>query len=102
MLVLFESAVGFSLFKLADGGKLEDKNLHKEFESPESANNLSVALSNTFHAVPSSTHAGSEIGKKINHQALEGDNRIAGLENAGECITGGCKAIAGLLECTAS
>lgn len=41
MLVLFESAVGLALFKLKDG-KLEDKDIHKQFESPESANNLYV------------------------------------------------------------
>lgn len=40
MLVLFESAVGLCLFKLSDAGKLNDKDLHKEFESPEGANNL--------------------------------------------------------------
>ncbi|KAI5475582.1 hypothetical protein MNV49_001138 [Pseudohyphozyma bogoriensis] len=39
MLVLFESAVGLCLFKLNDG-KLDDKDLHKQFETPESANNL--------------------------------------------------------------
>ena len=41
MLVLFESAVGLCLFKLKDG-KLSEKGLHKEFEDPEKASNLSV------------------------------------------------------------
>jgi hypothetical protein len=39
MLVLFESAVGLCLFKIKDG-KLDDKELHKQFDSPEGANNL--------------------------------------------------------------
>jgi hypothetical protein len=39
MLVLFESAVGLALFKLKDG-KLDDKELHKQFDTPEGANNL--------------------------------------------------------------
>ncbi|ORY74062.1 nucleolar protein 58 [Leucosporidium creatinivorum] len=39
MLVLFESAVGLALFKLKDG-KLEDKDIHKQFDTPEGANNL--------------------------------------------------------------
>jgi hypothetical protein len=41
MLVLFESAVGLALFKVKDG-KLEDKDLHKQFDTEEGANNLSV------------------------------------------------------------
>ncbi|GAA5933365.1 RNA-processing protein NOP58 [Sporobolomyces koalae] len=39
MLVLFESAVGLALFKIKDG-KLEDKDIHKQFETEEGANNL--------------------------------------------------------------
>ncbi|KAM0749986.1 Nop-domain-containing protein [Meredithblackwellia eburnea MCA 4105] len=39
MLVLFESAVGLCLFKIKDG-KLNDKELYKQFESPEKAGNL--------------------------------------------------------------
>ncbi|GAA5992510.1 hypothetical protein JCM11641_001917 [Rhodosporidiobolus odoratus] len=39
MLVLFESAVGLALFKVKDG-KLDDKELHKQFETEEGANNL--------------------------------------------------------------
>jgi nucleolar protein 58 len=41
MLVLFESAVGLALFKVKDG-KLEDKDIHKQFETEEGANNLLV------------------------------------------------------------
>jgi len=41
MLVLFESSVGFCLFKVADNGSLlTDGNLYKKFESPASASNL--------------------------------------------------------------
>lgn len=39
MLVLFESAVGLCLFKMKDG-KLDDKELYKQFNTPEEANNL--------------------------------------------------------------
>ena len=38
--MLFETSVGFCLFKVNDQGKLEDKNLYKSFESPENASNL--------------------------------------------------------------
>ncbi|KAH9970841.1 Nop domain-containing protein [Lactifluus volemus] len=40
MLVLYETAMGFALFKLTDSAKLTDPNLHKEFETPERANSL--------------------------------------------------------------
>ncbi|SGZ26111.1 BQ5605_C024g09836 [Microbotryum silenes-dioicae] len=39
MLVLFESSVGLALFKIKDG-KLDDKQLYKQFDDPESASNL--------------------------------------------------------------
>jgi NOP5NT (NUC127) domain len=42
MLVLYETAMGFALFKLTDSAKLTDPNLHKEFETPERANSLCV------------------------------------------------------------
>ena len=42
MLVLYETAMGFALFKLTDSAKLTDPNLYKEFETPESANGLCV------------------------------------------------------------
>ena len=41
MLVLHESAIGLALFKVKDG-KLDDKDLHKAFETEEGANNLCV------------------------------------------------------------
>ncbi|KAG0147583.1 hypothetical protein CROQUDRAFT_76470 [Cronartium quercuum f. sp. fusiforme G11] len=41
MLVLFESSLGFCLFKVADNGKLlSDDQLYKKFETPASASNL--------------------------------------------------------------
>jgi len=42
MLVLYETAMGFALFKLTDSAKLTDPNLHKEFETPERASGLCV------------------------------------------------------------
>ena len=42
MLVLYETAMGYALFKLTDSAKLTDPNLHKEFETPERANELCV------------------------------------------------------------
>ena len=42
MLVLYETAMGFALFKLTDSAKLTDPNLYKEFETPERANGLCV------------------------------------------------------------
>ncbi|UZJ52381.1 hypothetical protein CBS101457_001701 [Exobasidium rhododendri] len=40
VLVLFETAVGFCLFKMSDKAKVQSPSLWKEFDSPESANNL--------------------------------------------------------------
>ncbi|KAI9448560.1 hypothetical protein H4582DRAFT_1901463 [Lactarius indigo] len=40
MLVLYETAMGFALFKLTDSAKLTDPDLYKEFETPERANGL--------------------------------------------------------------
>ena len=38
MLVLFETAAGYALFKLTDKGVLKDTtNLHKQFATPDSA-----------------------------------------------------------------
>ena len=42
MLVLYETAIGFALFKLTDSAKLTDPDLYKEFETPERANGLCV------------------------------------------------------------
>ncbi|KIL67377.1 hypothetical protein M378DRAFT_185740 [Amanita muscaria Koide BX008] len=40
MLVLYETAMGYCLFKVTDSAKLESADLWKEFESPERANKL--------------------------------------------------------------
>ena len=40
MLVLYETALGFCLFKLTDDAKLESQDVWKDFESPEKANKL--------------------------------------------------------------
>jgi len=44
MLVLYETALGFCLFKLTDTAKLETADLWEEFESPEKANKLYVVF----------------------------------------------------------
>lgn len=44
MLVLYETALGFCLFKVSDSAKLENADLWKEFESPEKANKLYVCF----------------------------------------------------------
>lgn len=46
MLVLYETPLGFCLFKVSDAGKLDSPDLWKEFETPERANSLSVFLPN--------------------------------------------------------
>lgn len=46
MLVLYETAMGYCLFKLSDSAKLDSADLYKEFETPEKANKLCVDL---FH-----------------------------------------------------
>jgi nucleolar protein 58 len=44
MLVLYETAMGYALFKLTDSAKLTDPDLYKEFETPERANGLCVCI----------------------------------------------------------
>ncbi len=46
MLVLYETSLGFCLFKLSDSARLKEANLWDEFETPEKANNLYAI----FHA----------------------------------------------------
>ncbi|KAG8936638.1 Nucleolar protein 58 [Tulasnella sp. 419] len=40
VLVLYETALGYCLFKLTDDGKLNSEDLYKSFETPEKANSL--------------------------------------------------------------
>ena len=40
MLVLYETSLGFCLFKLTDDAKLESQDVWKDFETPERANKL--------------------------------------------------------------
>jgi nucleolar protein 58 len=44
MLVLYETAMGYCLFKVSDSAKLKSADLWKEFESPEKANKLYAAI----------------------------------------------------------
>lgn len=44
MLVLYETALGYCLFKLTNDAKLNSSDLYKEFETPEQANSLYGAL----------------------------------------------------------
>lgn len=46
MLVLYETALGYCLFKVTDSAKLESADLWKEFESPEKAHKLYVYAQN--------------------------------------------------------
>ena len=43
MLVLYETAMGYCLFKVSDSAKIESADLWKEFESPEKASKLCVS-----------------------------------------------------------
>lgn len=45
MLVLYETSMGYCLFKLSDAAKLEEADLYKDFETPERANTMWVAIS---------------------------------------------------------
>lgn len=42
MLVLYETSMGYCLFKLSDAARLEHADLYEEFETPERANKLCV------------------------------------------------------------
>jgi hypothetical protein len=44
MLVLYETALGYCLFKVTDSAKIESADLWKEFESPEKASKLYLIL----------------------------------------------------------
>ena len=45
MLVLYETALGYYLFKLTDSAKLKSADLWEEFETPEKASGLYVLTS---------------------------------------------------------
>jgi nucleolar protein 58 len=40
MLVLYETSLGYCLFKVADSSKITTDNVWEEFETPEKANKL--------------------------------------------------------------
>lgn len=40
MLVLYETSLGYCLFKLTDSAKVQSADLWEEFETPERANKL--------------------------------------------------------------
>lgn len=62
MLVLYETAMGFALFKLTDSAKLTDPDLYKEFETPEKANGLCVYRTFfTTKDIYSSLHVGPSL-----------------------------------------
>lgn len=48
MLVLYETAMGYCLFKMSKSATPEDVDLWKEFESPDKANKLSVQAYSTM------------------------------------------------------
>jgi nucleolar protein 58 len=48
MLVLYETSMGYCLFKLSDNAKLDDADLYKEFETPQRANKLCVGMLYVF------------------------------------------------------
>lgn len=48
MLVLYETAMGYCLFKVSDSAKIESADLWKEFESPEKASKLCVFIFPTY------------------------------------------------------
>ena len=45
MLVLYETALGYCLFKVTDSVKIESADLWKEFETPEKASQLYISFS---------------------------------------------------------
>lgn len=48
MLVLYETALGYCLFKVSDSAKIESADLWKEFETPQQANKLFVPVDTIF------------------------------------------------------
>jgi nucleolar protein 58 len=56
MLVLYETALGYCLFKLSNDAKLGTADLWKEFESPDSANGLFVYFKRTRRCFSSPMH----------------------------------------------
>ncbi|KAJ3532249.1 hypothetical protein NM688_g7452 [Phlebia brevispora] len=59
MLVLYETSLGYCLFKVTDSGKVESDNLWEEFETPESANKFLKLKS--LHRFTSTANAVEDI-----------------------------------------
>ncbi|KAI0775432.1 hypothetical protein BC629DRAFT_1583011 [Irpex lacteus] len=59
MLVLYETSLGYCLFKVTDAGKLESKDVWEEFETPEKANKFLKLKS--LHRFTSTVTAVEEI-----------------------------------------
>jgi nucleolar protein 58 len=82
MLVLYETAMGYCLFKISDNAQLEEADLYKEFETPERANKLCVA--SVLHIALKSDNSLTTVTCRLRLKAL---HRFTSTATAVEDIT---------------
>ncbi|KAI0771521.1 Nop-domain-containing protein [Trametes elegans] len=82
MLVLYETSLGYCLFKLTDDAKLESEDLWKEFETPEKANKLLKLKA--IHRFTSTASAVEEITALQEHKISKGLKKFLSEEVAGK------------------
>ncbi|KAI0366348.1 Nop-domain-containing protein [Pilatotrama ljubarskyi] len=82
MLVLYETSLGYCLFKLTDDAKLESEDLWKEFETPERANKLLKLKA--IHRFTSTADAVEEITALQEHKVSKSLKKFLSEEVAGK------------------
>ncbi|KAI0643712.1 Nop-domain-containing protein [Trametes meyenii] len=82
MLVLYETSLGYCLFKLTDDAKLDSQDLWKEFETPEKANKLLKLKA--IHRFTSTAAAVEEITALQEHKISKGLKKFLSEEVAGK------------------
>ncbi|KAI0637720.1 Nop-domain-containing protein [Trametes polyzona] len=82
MLVLYETSLGYCLFKLTDDAKLESENLWEDFETPEKANKLLKLKA--IHRFTSTADAVEEITALQEHKVTKGLKKFLSEEVAGK------------------
>ncbi|EIW61796.1 Nop-domain-containing protein [Trametes versicolor FP-101664 SS1] len=82
MLVLYETSLGYCLFKLTDDAKLESDDLWEEFETPEKASKLLKLKA--IHRFTSTADAVEEITALQEHKVTKGLKKFLSEEISGK------------------
>ncbi|KAH9853861.1 Nop-domain-containing protein [Lenzites betulinus] len=82
MLVLYETSLGYCLFKLTDDAKLESEDLWQEFETPEKANKLLKLKA--IHRFTSTADAVEEITALQEHKVTKSLKKFLSHEISGK------------------